>query len=94
MAVNWFDAKAVLDEVAMYVPISGKEVEEIHKRLLALATRTTPPVWGYAGMLLDAAKDRDTEDWCHLNFLITHWENSPILARKEFDDWNADRLAK
>lgn len=94
MAVNCFDTKAVLDEVAIYVPISGKEVEEINKRLLMLATRAVPPVWGYAGMLLTKAKSHDIEDRCDIEVLICKWEIIPEVATKAFRAWNADRLAK
>ncbi len=94
MAVNCFDVDAILGQIAEKMSISEDEVNEIKDRLLALSAKSYPPVWGYAGMLLNAVNRGAISLPYEVQTTIDEFEASPRIAKMAFDSWNAARLAK
>ena len=93
MAVNYFDALAVLEKMAMK-DILPEEISAIKRRLDALAVAGKAPNWGYAGMLASLAVDRDILDVYDVYSTVNEWRKDLKLAGDQFDLWNADRMAK
>ena len=80
--------------MAENIDILPEEIQAVEKRITALATRTVPPVWGYAGVLLDMVEDGDIENVFDVYGEIQDFIDHPDMAEREFREWNAGRLAK
>ena len=91
---DWFDADGILREICSFIDVLDEEVATIHRRIAALAVRSRPPDWSYAGMLAMLVESGDIVDVYDIYATIKEWRDDPELANAQFDDWNAARLAK
>lgn len=91
---SWFDTDAVLAEMGELIDILPEELAAVEKRLTALATRSVPPVWGYAGLLMELVVGGDIMYVSEVYSAIEEWIRHPGVAEKAFRDWNTERLAK
>lgn len=92
--INWLSYADVLERVEVHTGSTPADIAEIEARLLRLATRTRPPVWGYTGMLLDLVYRDEINDMDDIEKTVSKWEEYPVAANACFNDWDADRLAK
>ena len=94
MAANYFDAVGILRETCRWLEVLPEELIAINKRLAALAVRSRPPDWGYAGMLATLEESGDIVDVYDVYATVKEWRDKPELANAQFEKWNSHRLAK
>ena len=94
MAANYFDTDAILRETCRWLEVLPEELTAIKKRLAALAVRSRPPDWGYAGMLAMLVESGDIVDVYGIYATVKEWRDNPESANTQFEEWNAARLKK
>jgi hypothetical protein len=93
MESDLFDIESQLAELQAKTITSESEIAEIKARLLALSARTMPPIWGYIGMLINAAEHGFLLSYDSIDSQILSWELRPAMAEGSFQTWNKERLA-
>ena len=92
--IDVFAYGQVLNEVAARIDIDVPDIEGVLARLMALAARTRPPVWGYAGMLLALVESGDILDLEGLLAEVTLWEYNPADANVFFNEWTKENVGR
>ena len=90
---DYFDLEGILRELGRWLEVLPEELTAIKKRLAALAVRSRPPDWGYAGMLATLKESGDIVDVYDIYATIKQWRDDPDLANAQFEKWNSHRLA-
>lgn len=90
--VEWFDEVGLVNKLGHEIGLSESQVTDVIGRITVLATRSVPPVWGYAGMLVDLEAAGVIDDRADVDVIIDGWRDDPELAEAQFRIWNEARL--